>query len=278
MQGAVYHVACLLLAIPSAAPVAPSPDAVIRLPSAPLVPQPMPPADAAVRLAADQLYVIDSDLPVIVLASPTGLVAITEDTGPLKIRGRFVGGTGGTETRTYSGKHVVTVEALASGRVELLVVPVGAKTPAEVIRRTLDVDAGEAPRPPPKPPEPKPPDPKPDPTLPEAPDGVTRVLILFDPNQLTLQTENRKAVVYGQKTRTYLKGAVGDDGLRVYEATVQFQPGSTSPWKALAARGVKPGQFGTVIITRGGKVVTESEIPADPDAAIALFKKHLEGK
>ena len=45
----------------------------------------------------------------------------------------------------------------------------------------------------------------------------------------------------------------------------------------LAARGVKPGQFGSVIVTKGGKVVAEFDVPADPDAAVVLLKKHLGG-
>jgi len=117
-----------------------------------------------VSLAADQLFVIDSDIPVLVLASPRGLVSITEEAGPVKVRGKFVDGTG-VETRTFKGKSVVTVEAIAAGRCELLVVPVGAAKGEQVVRRTLDVIVGQGPIPPPVPrPDPKPqPEPKPDP-------------------------------------------------------------------------------------------------------------------
>lgn len=134
-------------------------DPPIRVPDSKPIPLPMPPAPqpGPLRLTADTLFVIDGDAPFLVLASPAGLVSITEDAGPLTIRGRFADAPGKVETRRFRGKHVVTVEALATGRAELLVVPVGAAKASDVIRRTLDVDTGTAPAPDPKPkPEPKP--------------------------------------------------------------------------------------------------------------------------
>lgn len=133
----------------------------IRVPAAPVVPQPFPPAprpDAAIRLGSDSLFVIDGDAPFLVLASPFGLVSVTEEAGPLRVRGKFADGFGKVESRTFKGKQVVTVEAIATGRCELLIVPVGAKSAAEVIRRTLEVESGETPQPKPDPPKP---DPKP---------------------------------------------------------------------------------------------------------------------
>lgn len=126
----------------------------IRLP---VFPAPMPPPAplAVTSLASDQLYVIDSDVPCIVLASPAGIVTLGEDSGPIKIRGKFVDGNGSVESRTYAGKSVYTVEAIASGRVELLIVPAGG-TKEEVIRRTLDVGQATPPGPPSPKPEPRP--------------------------------------------------------------------------------------------------------------------------
>ena len=153
--------AVLLGAACGAAPAdAPAP---IRLPSGPAKPVPPAPSpDAVQKLTADLLYVVEADVPVLVLTSPNGLVSVTEDAGPVRIRGRFVDDPTKTHTRTYKGKQVFVVEAAATGRVELLVVPAGAKSAADVVRRTIDVDAGQAPQPPPVPPDPKP-DPKPDP-------------------------------------------------------------------------------------------------------------------
>lgn len=151
--------AILLLAF--GAPLSAAPD--IRFPVAPPSPAPAPIADVS-RLTGEQWYVIDSDAPLIVLASPRGVVSVTEETGPIRLRGKFVDGNGKVESRTFNGKHVYVVEAVSTGRVELLVFPVGAAKEADVIRKTIDVDAGQGPIPPPKPTPPKP-DPKPDPVV-----------------------------------------------------------------------------------------------------------------
>lgn len=101
------------------------------------------------KLSGADLYVIDADSPVIVLASPLGLVSILEEAGPVKIRAKFVDGAK-PETRTYKGKQVFLIEALATGTVELLIVPKSATATAEdAIRKTLQVEQGEGPRPPP---------------------------------------------------------------------------------------------------------------------------------
>ena len=118
----------------------------IRLPALTKAVEPMPGPPLPARLTVDRLYVIDSDVPVIVLTSPAGLVMVAEDVGPLRIRGLFADGTK-TETRNFAGKFVYTVEATLTGRVELIVVPVGAKAASDVIRRSIDVDAGGAPAP-----------------------------------------------------------------------------------------------------------------------------------
>ncbi len=127
------------------------PDA-IRLP---VIPAPLPkPSPAPVAsLGASQLYIIDADVPCVVLASPPGLVALEQDEGPVRIRGVFVDGAGKAETRLYRGKSVYRVEAVGEGRVELLIVPRGGSV-EDVLRRTIDVKGGAIPGP--KPPDPLP--------------------------------------------------------------------------------------------------------------------------
>jgi hypothetical protein len=129
----------LVLAVGAAAAA----DPPVRLPAD----CPAEPAAPAVvpKLAPDRLYMLDSDVELVVLSSPKGLVRVTAEPGPLRVRGRFVDGGGKTETREYKGKFVYSVEAAATGRVELLVAPVGLKGEAEVVRRTLYADAGEPP-------------------------------------------------------------------------------------------------------------------------------------
>ena len=123
----------------------------IRLPEL-AVPTPMPrPASAVSKLSGDQFYIVDSDVPVMVIASPEGVVSITEDSGPLKLKGKFADGKGGIETRTYAGKYIFTIEAVMTGKVEIIVIKQGSGETKSTIhsRRTLDVTAGEGPRPPP---------------------------------------------------------------------------------------------------------------------------------
>jgi len=243
---------------------------------------PPAPVTSADELPPDYVYPVECDVPCILLASPPGLVNVSESPGPVVVFGRFAGGSGVQEVRTLKGKQVFLVTGVQSraGDVELLIVPQGATKAADVIRRTVKVKSGTAPHPPPVEPDttptPKPKPVEPAPELPAAPDDQTRVLVLFDPDQLKAQTEARKAVLYGADTRNYLKSTLGDNA-RVYEKGVQFQPGSTSPYRALVVRGIKPGQFGNVIITKGGKIVSETDVPADPATALTLFKKHLGG-
>jgi phosphoribosyl-ATP pyrophosphohydrolase len=54
----------------------------IRLPDLPPpAPTPVVTPGAAVKLATEQLYVIDSDLPLVVLCSPAGVLKVTEEAG-----------------------------------------------------------------------------------------------------------------------------------------------------------------------------------------------------
>ncbi len=165
----------------------------VRLPFVEVV-APNPPPRAVTALAAEQLYVIDSDVELRVLASPEGVVSVGADAGPIKIRGKFVENAGGrTTTRTYKGPFVYTVEAATTGKVELLIVRTDGK--GGVIRRTLDVTAGEGPIPPPKPIDPPtPPEPKP----------VTsfRVILVFESGQT--MTPAQSGLFYGEALETYL--------------------------------------------------------------------------
>ena len=113
-------------------------------------------------LSEDTWYVIESPVPLIILNSPAGHVGVQPEEGPVKVRGKFADGTGKTETRTFSSKHLYFVNAVKAGQIELLIVPIGVSAEAEVIRQPLTV-MGLAPIPPPGPePTPKP-DPAPEP-------------------------------------------------------------------------------------------------------------------
>ena len=76
-------------------------------------------------LSEDTWYVVESAVPLIVLHSPAGHVSVQPDQGPIKVRGKFVDGTGKTETRTFSSPHLYFINAVKAGKIELLIVPEG---------------------------------------------------------------------------------------------------------------------------------------------------------
>lgn len=134
-------VAIVVLGVPSPAAEPPA----IRLPEE--QPESLPPK-AVTKLKAGEVYAFDADTPVVVVVSPEGLVSVTEETGPAKINAVFAGNVK-RSWRTYKGQQVFTLEAVASGTIELLVIPVGSKRPGDVLRRTIQVEAGQGPQPPP---------------------------------------------------------------------------------------------------------------------------------
>lgn len=190
----------LLLAAPSFAADPPA----IRLPELAPVPQPMPAATPVSKLTAATLYVVDGDTDYLLLASPKGLVTTTTEAGPVKVRGVFADGNGKVETRTYKGKAVTFVEAAGTGRVELLIVPKGAASEADVIRRTLDVDAGQGPQPPPTP------TPTPTPT-PQPIPGATGLRVLFVYESSANMTREQLNVLNSTAVRAYLNAHCAKD-------------------------------------------------------------------
>ena len=69
-------------------------------------PQPAPVADDPHPIGTvqrEEFYILQSEVPLLVVASPPGLVEITHEQGPLMARGRFAGGDGATETRMLLG-------------------------------------------------------------------------------------------------------------------------------------------------------------------------------
>ena len=71
------------------------------------------PGDAPAVLTAERLYVIDSDVDAVVLASPQGLVKVIKEPGPLRVRGRFVDGAG-IETRPLASIRLVKLPRKSS--------------------------------------------------------------------------------------------------------------------------------------------------------------------
>ena len=164
----LLHVSCavLLACLPV---VAAAPDDVIEFPAAPVVPlPPAPPPHAANKLAAGQVFDIRCKTNCVVRAYPAGLVSITKEVVPagetLRVRDEFVDGA---KSRTYKGPVTIySVRAIGTGKVDVVVTPVGFKVESEIKTVGLDVDAGQGPQPPPPDPKPKPkPEPEPDPVV-----------------------------------------------------------------------------------------------------------------
>jgi len=138
----------------------------IRLPMRSVEVTPDPVSETRVEpvdtIRPDEWYVIESDSPLFVLTSPTGILEVESIAGPMTFRGRFAGGDK-IETRTFSGPHLHLVTAIKPGKAELIVIPQGVTCAEDIIRQVLTV-SGQGPKPPPDP-EPIPPDDDPLPTV-----------------------------------------------------------------------------------------------------------------
>lgn len=226
----------LLLAGSCALAAPPDPRTLARA-DVPPMPAPVPPggepAPGVLALAADEWHVIESDADLIVLASPEGVVKVTpEGAGPIRLKGKFAGGGGKVETRTFKGKSVFTVEALKSGPVELLLVPIGAKGAADVKRVGITARAQD-PIPPPKP---KPDEPvKPDPPT---PGGELRVLFIAESSakhapEVTHTLNSTKVAAY--LNARCAKGPGGHPEWRRYDPDTVFGAKESPTMRALFA-------------------------------------------
>lgn len=220
------------------------------LPAAPDVPRPMP--GPVTLLTAEELFVVQSDGEVQLLSSPPGRVNVTEEAGPIRIRGRFVDGKGAVETRTYSKKHVFIVERIEAGPVELLLVPRGA-----VERRMID---GTEPAPPPK------------------PEPVTSFRVIFVYESGDLLTAQQNSVIYGKTVENYLN-AKCTGGKAGWRRRDKDAPGENDLTMAALWAAVKPKITTTpcvvVAINDKADIIPLSSTPADQ---VAKFKEYLGDK
>lgn len=235
-----------------AGPPAPCPD--------PLV-QPTP------TITPDTIFVVQSNVPLIALQSPSGLLKITTDTGPLKIRGRFADGDGKIETRNYSAKYLVFVDAEKQGQTELIIVPHGCTKESDIVRQLLVV-SGEGPRPPPGPgPDPKPPEPKP-------PDPVKSFRVIFVKESGSTLPPGQTSIPGAKVIREYLNAKVtkenGVPDWREYDRdqnTTNEHSGLKAIWDA-----VKP-KIDTVpaLVVEVNGAATVMPYPSDVDAAMKIL-------
>jgi hypothetical protein len=115
-------------------PEPPAPSPVIQDDAAP-----QPSVDT---FATDQLYLIQSDIALVILASPAGVLQVTPAKQGAVIFSRFAGGKG-LEERAVSRVHGYVVRGLAAGTAELLILPAGSADLTDLRRRILNVTAAE---------------------------------------------------------------------------------------------------------------------------------------
>jgi len=183
-------------------------------------------------ISPETIFVVQSNVPLIALQSPTGLLKITTDSWPMKIRGRFSDGDGKTETRTYTAKYLVFVDAEKPGKTELILVPHGVTKESDIVRQRLVV-SGEGPRPPPGPgPDPKPPEPKP-------PEPVESFRVIFVKESGSTLNSEQTAIPGAKAIRDYLTSKTtpegGLSGWREYDpqqSTTNEQPTMKALWEA----------------------------------------------
>ncbi len=121
--------------------------------------RPTPPPPPPVRpervdsFQVEDIYLIESDLPLHVLASPSGVVEVEQEQQGTVIRGKFAGGNGLLERRKVSRTHGYLVTAAMPGQVELIVLPAAATETLEVRRVALRVVGRVEPSPEPERPQ-----------------------------------------------------------------------------------------------------------------------------
>lgn len=261
-------------------PVLVEPEVIDELPAPPPRPSrgPLP----VTQLQEDTWYIIESAVPLIVLHSPAGLVECEENRGPrpMAVRGKFADGTGRTETRTFASEYLYFVNAVQSGKIELMIVPVGVQSETDVIRQTLTV-MGVAPQPPPKPDDPPAPIPIPIPVVPTPPTGI-RVLMLWNDtaNREQLNTINSTEITAWMNANC-AKAADGRSEWRRWDRTSISKPGmldrETDVWKKLWAD-VQPS------ITQDNMMIVVTDTRATvapmlgPAETLAMLNRIKEGK
>lgn len=231
-------------------------------PVKPTIPDEMPPKPVVPvsALKFDQLYIVQSDEDVQLVSSPPGILTISKETGPIKIRGLFVDGQR-VSTRTYSKKSVFIVERIATGEAELLLIPAG-KVVRELVKGNDDIPAPK--------PKPKPVDP-----TPVKVETFRAIFVYESTDTLTIE---QKSVIYGKVVSDYLTAKTtpegGYAGWRRYDPQMKTdneQPAMKAFWEKAKP---KLGQLPCIVVeVNGGDPIVES-LPKTPDEMLKVLKKH----
>jgi len=258
-------------------PVLVEPDEIDDTPEPPK-PKPDRGPVAVTSLSEDTWYVVESNVPLIVLHSPSGHVSVQPDQGPIKVRGKFVDGTGKTETRTFTSQHLYFINAVKAGKIELLIVPQSVQDEKEIIRQPLTV-MGISPIPPPDPqpgPGPTPPGPMPPQPDPTPPGPVTSFRVIFVKESGATLNAEQSSIPAAKVLRDFLSTKTtqegGLSGWREYDPqqnTANEQPTMKALWAA-----VKPSlqRFPCMVVEVNGNA-TVMPFPANVNEALSVLKK-----
>jgi hypothetical protein len=227
-------------------------------------------------LTEEQWYIIQADTPLIVLSSPSGIVSVAAEVGPVRLRGKFAGGTGAVETRVFDMKHVYSISAVKPGTVELIVVPVGVDAESSILRRSLVV-SGTGPLPPPKP------DVDPD-VVPVPPVPRTDFKVLFLTNED--MSKEQSDTVFSTEIRSWLKANVskigsGGDAFRSWDRTTVSLDGALNN-EAIEMRSLYEAVRSRVagknlVVAQSGTDVWITDL-SDPSTVLSWLKSKKEGK
>lgn len=268
VYGAVLSLALGLAAAVGAQPTPTGKQHVLPQPAEPTV-SPSVKVGDPVPLRLDEIYVINSPVDAIPRFHPNRHVKVSAEKGPIRVRARFAGGNGKTETREFAGPFVWFVEPTSKGLVAVDVFPkAGVKEEKDIPTGLIDVlpDGKVEPKPEPAP-EPKP-----------APTASFRVMFVYESEALLTRTQ--KSTIYAQEVSEYLDANCTKEntqpGWRRREKDAdgsQDQPVMAALWAA-----VKPKitSVPCVVVEVNGKADI-LPLPGTPAEAITLFKKYKGG-
>lgn len=232
---------------------------------APITPKPATPV---ATVTPDRLFVVESKTKVTLKGSTlAGQVDIKAVPGPFTVYAKFADGPDRMELKTFAGPHVFLITPVKAGDCELFVVPEKWETADDIRSRTIRVETGEGPKPPPHvdPVEPAP-----------IPDKGFRVLIVYETSDLAKLPAAQTAVLTSAEVRGYLndKCVAGPDGKnkewRVFDKDTDVSRESKL-WQAAMKRERKSVPW---IVVSNGTTGFEGPLPANIADTLVLLKKY----
>lgn len=235
----------------------------------PRVEPPAPAPNAPVKLGADELDVIDSDVELFILQTKEGIVDVAKPVaGPYTLRTRFAGGNGKLESKTFAGKFIYEVTPKSTGSTELIIVPRGVDSQDKIVRRLIEANTGAQPPPAPKP--------KPTDDAPIKAEGL-HVLVVYESADLATYSASLQQSIYSKSVRDYLNATCpkvdGTAQWRMWDKDVDATAESQL-WQDALKRA--KGKQTPWIIVSNGKTGFEGPLPAGAGEMLKLLQKYGE--